>query len=206
MEKLSEDFVNDLLNKCRKGDSKAQNFLYKHFYGMIMSICLRYAKDEDEAKDLLQETYIKIFNNINKYASNGSFEAWIKRIAINNAIDNYRKKKKEIAVFESENMVDVLGNTKDEFYIDENNESENDDSIYDHIEMKDVMEAVQYLSPAYKTVFNLYVVDDYSHQQIADELNINIGTSKSNFAKAKMKLKKILLEKLSIKNGKKQTR
>jgi RNA polymerase sigma-70 factor (ECF subfamily) len=202
MEKLSEDFVKDLLNKCGKGDLKSQNFLYKHFYGMIMSICLRYAKDEDEAKDLLQETYIKIFNNIGKYTSNGSFEAWIKRITINNAIDNYRKKKKEIAVFESENMVDVLGHTKEEFYIDENNENENEDSIYDHIEMKDVMEAVQYLSPAYKTVFNLYVVDDYSHQQIADELNINIGTSKSNFAKAKMKLKKILLEKLSIKNGK----
>ena len=201
MEKLSEDFVKELIKNCEKGEAKAQKFLYEHFYVSLLGICMRYTSGEDEAKDVLQESFIKIFKNLHKYTFNGSFEAWIKRITINNAIDNYRKKKKEISIFDNENIIDLANNTKEKYDIEDDDESSEED-IYDLIQINDVMEAVQFLSPAYKTVFNLYVVDGYSHQQIADELGINIGTSKSNFAKAKKNLKKILLEKLSLKHGK----
>ena len=146
-----------------------------------MGLCLRYAKDADEAKDILQEGFIKVFANMSKYNNKGSFEGWIRRIVVNTAIDHFRRNKNH--------FVHV-----DDDYMDHLQEKEGYGAVEDDegppIETKRVLAEVQKLSPAYRTVFNLYVLEGLSHKEISDSLGISIGTSKSNLAKAKMNLKK----------------
>ena len=115
-----------------------------------------------------------------------SFEGWVRRIIVNTAIDTYRKNKKEVFIDDESRIKD------DDDWEDVESESE-----YAGLSINDIVEAMQSLSPAYQTVFNLYVMEGYSHQEIADELEINIGTSKSNLAKAKANMKRILTEKLN---------
>ncbi len=152
-----------------------------------MVVCLRYTDNTDEAKDILQEGFIKVFNSLPKFDFEGSFEGWIRRIMVNTAIDNFRKNKTAVKMFDNNVALENLDTVQDDS--DEN-------IISNKIKASDILEAVQKLSPAYKTVFNLYAIDGFSHQQIADELNISIGTSKSNYSKAKQNLKKILQPKL----------
>jgi RNA polymerase sigma-70 factor (ECF subfamily) len=154
----------------------------------MMSACLRYISDKDEAQDILQEGFIKVFNNIAKFDFNGSLEGWVRRIIVNTAIDHIRKKKKDI--FQVTDHEFIINN-----YNNEGDETE-DENIYANLKTTEIMDAIKQLSPAYRTVFSMYVIDGFSHQQIADLLNINIGTSKSNLAKARMNLQKILKDKL----------
>ncbi len=151
-----------------------------------MGVCYRYAKDADEAKDLMHDGFLKIFRSLHKYNFNGSLEGWMRRLMINSAIDHYRKHKNIYSLSES-NV-----NIADEEY------DNGDDDIYSGFNTQMIMDAVQNLSPAYRTVFSLYAIEGYSHKEIAEKLNISIGTSKSNFAKARMNLKKQLSEKLKI--------
>ena len=151
----------------------------------MMAICLRYAKNEDEAKDILQDGFIKVFEKIDKYGFEGSFEGWLRRIIVNTAIDTYRKNKREYSLNEA--MVKDENTTVD---FDEST------SKYESLSVKDVVNSMQKLSPAYRTVFNLYVMEGMTHKEIADELNISEGTSKSNLAKAKLNIRKILNKKL----------
>lgn len=157
------------------------------FYGKMMSICLRYTNDKDDAKDVLQEGFIKAFGQLEKYNFNGSFEGWIRRIMVNNAIDFYRKNKHVYELLDSDAEIENINVTDDSEELEEN--------VFRNIKANDIMEAIQTLSPAYRTVFNLYVMEGYTHQQIAEELNINLGTSKSNLAKARFNLQKILKQK-----------
>lgn len=149
----------------------------------MMGVCLRYARDRDEAQDLLQDGFIKVFTKIAKYNKEGSFEGWMRRIIVNNAIDAFRKNKNTYLVTNSELVLERQQEEPDE---------EPDDESYHGIKADDVMAALQKLSPAYKTVFNLYVIENYSHKEIAEILSISVGTSKSNLAKAKQNLRKIL--------------
>ena len=142
----------------------------------MMSVCMRYAKDHEEAKDMLNEGFMKVFKNINKYKATHSLESWIRRIMINNAIDHYRKYKKH------RNQIDIT-----EVY-----DYANDETVSSDLSVKEIMKLVQKLSPAYKTVFNLYVVDGYNHREIAEKLGISEGTSKSNLSKARAKLQQML--------------
>ncbi len=145
---------------------------------------MRYANDLDSGKDLVQEGFIKLFANLEKYKSDGSFEGWVRRIFVNNAIDSFRRKKHREIVPENDYKILNLADEKDEHeFLDEEEET---------IKPKDVIAAMQQLSPAYKMVFNLYVMENYAHQEIADELGISVGTSKSNLAKARMNMRKIL--------------
>jgi RNA polymerase sigma-70 factor (ECF subfamily) len=144
---------------------------------------MRYADDPEEAKDILQTGFIKVFKGIENYKGDGSFEGWIKRIVVNTAIDNYRRKKVKPIVTDSE-LTDRLG--------DHVEDEVEDDSIYNQIPVAEVMEAVQKLSPAYRTIFNLYVLEGYNHNEIAEMLDISVGTSKSNLSKARMNLRKML--------------
>lgn len=173
---------------CVNKERKCQQTIFEMYYGKMMSACLRYIPDRDEAQDVLQDGFIKVFNNIAKFDFNGSFEGWIRRIVVNTAIDHIRKKKKDI--FQVTDHEFIMNN-----YTEESDEKENE-SIYANLKKDEIVEAIKMLSPAYRTVFSLYVIDGYSHQQIADLLNINIGTSKSNLAKARMNLQKVLKEKL----------
>lgn len=183
--KLSGENQDELLDGCIEGNRKCQEAIYSALYGKMMGVCLRYTRDADEAKDILQEGFIKVFTKIEKFNREGSFEGWVRRIVVNTAIDELRKKKNTLTINESES--NVLLN-----YSNEVEEDEEDDSIYGQIKPEYIIEAMQELSPAYQTVFNLYVMENYSHQEIAEVLEISVGTSKSNLSKAKQNLKKIL--------------
>ena len=166
----------ELIEGCKKGDRKMQKQLYGIFAPGMFAICLRYAGDHQQAEDMLQEGFIRVFGNIGKFRGDGSFEGWMKRIFINSAIEGYRK---NLAV---NHMVEVT-------------ELKNDlvqDDDFHHLAAADLLRMVQALSPGYRTVFNLYAIEGYSHKEIADMLGINIGTSKSQLARARMMLQKMV--------------
>lgn len=156
------------------------------YYGKMLAVCLRYINDRDTAQEILQEGFIKVFDKLDVFDFKGSFEGWVRRIIANTAIDAIRKNKRNPFLSDQDN----------DFKQEAVNEME-DAELLSALKLKaDVaMEAISKLSPAYRTVFNLYVLEDYSHKEIADMLGINEGTSKSNLAKAKMNLQRILTEK-----------
>lgn len=185
MDFANKEQVEELLKKCIKGNSRSQRLLYERFYGKMLAVCYRYARDHDEAQDITHEGFIRVFDKLKSFKNTGSLEGWIRRIIVNNAIDYVRAKKK--LVFDNEDNT-ILGNIYDEDYdlVDVN--------IAKAMKAELITELIQKLSPAYKTVFSLYVLEDYSHQNIADALGISVGTSKSNLAKAKMRLKEMFNE------------
>ena len=176
-----------LIEGCIQGDRRSQQKIYELHYGKMLAVCRRYAKDHDEANDLLQDGFIKVFTKLEKYNNAGSFEGWIRRIIVNNAIDQFRKKKHDFLLTDSEHLI-----------ADEERFDIEDEGFY-NIQAQDIVDAMQQLSPAYRTVFNLYVMENYPHKEIAEMLDISVGTSKSNLAKAKQNLRKILETKF-IKN------
>ena len=182
--KLSEKEQEELIDGCVNGDRKYQQIVFKMYYGKMMGVCMRYAKDQDTAQDIVQDGFIKVFEKVNKFNKEGSFEGWIRRIMVNTAIDFFRKKKKDFILLEDDSRI------KQEDDVDIFNE---DSGAFYGIKPAMVMEAMAKLSPAYKTVFNLYVVENYTHAEIAEMLGVSVGTSKSNLSKAKLNLKKILL-------------
>ncbi|HAW19097.1 MAG TPA: RNA polymerase subunit sigma-70 [Flavobacteriales bacterium] len=172
-----------LVDGCKSGSRTAQEEVFNSMYRRLLGVRMRYADDDDEAKDILQNGFIKVFKSVENYKGDGSLEGWVKRIVINTAIDNYRRKKVKPVVVDSE-LTDRLGSNMEE--------EVEDDSIYQQIPIKAVLDAVQYLSPAYRTVFNLYVLEGYNHNEIAEMLTISVGTSKSNLSKARLNLRKML--------------
>ena len=170
--KLSEMDLKSTLRKCRKGDLNAQKQIYDLVATKLFSICLKYSRNYQEAQDNLQDSFIKIFDSIEKFKFKGSFEGWCKRITINTALARYRKND----VYELFNE-DQLA--EQEAVIEEN----------ETISLQFLLEIVQQLPNRYRLVFNLYVLDGYSHKEIAKLLEITEGTSKSNLARARKILK-----------------
>jgi RNA polymerase sigma factor (sigma-70 family) len=166
----------DLLEGCRRGDRRMQHELYNRYASKMYGVCLRYAANAEEAEDILQEGFIKIFNKINSYRGEGSFEGWIRRIFVNTAIEHFRKKIYLQPITETEE------NTVEGKYL----------SVLDSLAEKDIIQLVQQLSPGYRTVFNMYVVEGYSHKQIAEMLGISEGTSKSQLSRAKLILQDLV--------------
>ncbi|MCA1764218.1 MAG: sigma-70 family RNA polymerase sigma factor [Flavobacteriales bacterium] len=190
---ISEDQLKELIQGCVRNHRKSQESIYKMFYGKMMAICRRYTKNTDQAKDILQDGFIKVFKNIEKFNFEGSFEGWVRRIVVNTAIDFTRKAKNDYLLMNENQSIDDF---------DEDLLEEEDDEPYDNpLKVGDVIEGMNKLSNAYRTVFNLYVFDNYTHQEIADALDISVGTSKSNLAKARANLKKILTKELEKRNG-----
>ncbi len=167
----------DLITACVREEKWAQKQLYVDHYGSMMGVCLRYAGDSDEALDILHEGFIKVFKNIAKYKPGTSLSAWIRRIMINTAIDYYRKK--------SRRRTDDLEQAYDL--------STNEPDAVSNCGEKEILEAIQKLSPAYRTVFNMYVIEGYSHKEIADKLDISESTSRSNLVKARLKLQALIV-------------
>ncbi len=178
--------LQQLIKGCLEGDRKAQQAVYKLLYGKMKVVCMRYTRDTDQALDVLQEGFIKVFQNMERYSGAGSFEGWVRRIMVNLSIDRFRKQKNDFLL--------LNGSTSIEDYEDAVEDESDVESVDYDFTPEQVLEAMQQLSPAYKTVFNLYVFENYTHQDIAEALSISIGTSKSNFAKAKRNMKKILLK------------
>lgn len=150
--------------------------LYQHYYNYGMSISLRYSSNRDEAAEILNDAFMKIFINLAKFDLAKPFKPWLRKILVNTAINHYHKKQREIRVEEMHNA---------------NNESDTE-KILSVISYQEVIGLLQKLPLAYRTVFNLYVIEGYSHEEISGMLNIATGTSKSNLFKAKEQLKLIL--------------
>ncbi len=174
--------IKQLILNCQKNEPKAQGQLYKLFSSKIFTICLKYSRNYEEAQDNLQEGFLYIFSKINQYNFKGSFEGWIKRVVINYILQQYRG----APIFEV-----VKDNTIVEYEIVLEPE---DDVSLDYL-----LKIIQELPDRYRLVFNLYVLDGYSHKEIASLMDITEGTSKSNLARAKMILKE-KIETLSLNN------
>lgn len=165
----------DLIKGCIEGDRRMQKQLYDQFSSKMYAVCLRYMGNADDAQDILQEGFIKIFKNLERFRGDGSFEGWVRRIFVNTAIEHIRKKKLNFSLTEKEDTIEYKSV-----------------SAIDNINEKDLLKIVRDLSPGYRSVFNLYVVEGYSHKEIGELLGINEGTSKSQLARARM----ILQEKI----------
>lgn len=187
MDFSDQNEVRRVVEGCVKGDHNCQKLLYKSLYSKMMGVCYRYTDRPDDAKDLFQEGFIKVFDKIGKYNFNGSLQGWVRRIMVNNALDHYRKEKNKFAFSETSIEAEYLKS------------DEVDESIYDDLSPNELLEMVQQLSPSYRTIFNLFVMEDYTHAEIAELLEISPGTSKSNLAKAKRNLKQMVLERLKLK-------
>jgi RNA polymerase sigma-70 factor (ECF subfamily) len=167
-----------LIQGCKRGDRESQRLLYQHYYGYALSICCRYCHHNEVAVEVVNDGFMKIFQRIGQFNPESSFKAWMRRIMINASIDHYRKERKHLFHASIEN-VDV--------------------PIFNHIGTDELMyeeliRLIQQLSPAYRTVFNMYVIDGYSHEEISQMLKISTGTSKSNLSKARENLKRMLVK------------
>jgi RNA polymerase sigma factor (sigma-70 family) len=164
----------DLIVGCLAGDRRFQEQLYTRYSGKMYAVCLRYAANADDAQDLLQEGFIKVFKNLDKFRGEGSFEGWVRRVFVNTSIEHFRRKVNVNSIGDREELVmEDLSAT-----------------ALDRLAEKDIIALIQELSDGYRTVFNLYVVEGYSHKEIADMLGISEGTSKSQLARAKGILQK----------------
>lgn len=173
-EKSSAFTETELINGCVVGDREAQKVLYHRYSGKMFSVCLRYAKDYHSAEDVLQEGFIKVFRYISKFRHEGSFEGWMRRIFINTSIEFLRKSVSMYSIVDNEDKpIDII-----------------DETHFDDLDHQDLTQMVQSLSPGYRTIFNLYVIEGYSHKEIAKMLEINEGTSKSQLARARILLQK----------------
>lgn len=166
----------DLIEGCKQENRKAQYELYQRFSGKMYGVCLRYASNTEEAEDILQEGFIKVFRKIDSFRGEGSFEGWIRRIFVNTSIEHFRRKNHLQPISEKEES------TIEGKYL----------SVLDDLAEKDIIALVQQLSPGYRTVFNMYVVEGYTHKEIADMLGISEGTSKSQLSRAKLILQDLV--------------
>ncbi len=167
-----DDRVVALIKGCIKEDRLSQKELYRHFYAFSIGICLRYANNRADAEAIVNEGFFKIFTSIQKYDFSKPFVAWLSRVMSNTAIDHYR------ANLRFSHHDDI---TEQEFATPYN-------AVYDKLNYQDLLALVQRLTPAYRTVFNMFAIEGYSHEEIAAKLNISVGTSKSNLFKARSKL------------------
>jgi RNA polymerase sigma factor (sigma-70 family) len=175
--------LKNLIIQCKKQDRQAQEQLYRLYAAKLFGVCLKYSNNKQEAEDNLQDGFLTIFDKISQYESKGSFEGWMKRILINTALQKHRQQK-------------VYAITNEDQLADEEIEIETEDLSVDFL-----LHCIKDLPMRYGQVFNLYVIDGYSHKEIAEMLNISVGTSKSNLARARMALKEKIEENKNIKNS-----
>ena len=160
----------ELIKECQKNNREAQSKLFYLYKDRLFALCLKYCKNVDDAEDNLHDSFLAIFKNIKKYKSKGSFEGWIKRITINTAIQKYRDNS-TLQLIKDENIV------------------EEEIALEEDLGINVLLELIQELPDRYRLVFNLYVLDNFSHKEIASMLKISEGTSKSNLSRAKLILK-----------------
>ncbi|WMX16381.1 MULTISPECIES: RNA polymerase sigma factor [unclassified Aureispira] len=167
-----------LIAGCLAEERWAQKQLYEQHYGKMMGICLRYSNNSEDAKDILNEGFIKVFRYLQRYKIGTSLEGWIRRIMINTSIDFYRK-----AIRHRTEDIEYASNTT----------ATGEDAISKY-SAKEILSVIQTLPPSYRAVFNLYAIEGYSHREVANQLGISESTSRSNLVKARAKLKVLLTE------------
>lgn len=168
----------DLIQGCLDGNARMQELLYRQFSPKMYAVCLRYSGQPEDAQDILQEGFVKVYRNLARFRGEGSFEGWMRRIFVNTAIEHYRRSVKMYPVTETQ----------------ENQVEDRNWSAFDKLSVKDLMKLIQGLSPGYRTVFNLYVVEGYTHREIGEMLGISEGTSKSQLARAKAILQHLITQ------------
>lgn len=170
-----------LLKECKRGKAASQEQLYRRFASAMYGLCLQYASSEEDAQDILQEGFIKVFAKLDQVKNPAALPGWIRRVMINTALERYRSQ--------------VVLQRVDEVREEPQEDSGND--ALDRMGCEELVALIQTLTPRYRMVFNLYAIEGYSHQEIGEELGISIGTSKSNLSRARA----ILQEKIKIMYG-----
>lgn len=178
---FAETELGQILDGCRQRDRRSQQALYQQYYAYGMSVCFRYVESEQEAIAVLNEGFLKVFINIKKYNQDLPFKPWFRKVLVNTAI-NYIKRQSK---FKMEVNMEAAKNIPAR------------EDILSRISYRELMETVQCLSTAYRTVFNMYVIDGFKHEEIAQELGITVSTSKSNLTRARAKLQELVLNKLN---------
>jgi RNA polymerase sigma factor (sigma-70 family) len=171
---LSE--IKEILRGCLEGNRRDQELLYRRYAAKLYAVCLQYSNNDEEARDILQEGFIKIFENLVSYKHEGSFEGWMRKITVNTALEKFRNKHNLYKVED----IDSIHET----------ESEPENNDYSGLEANDLMNLIRELPPKYRMVFNLYAIEGYSHKEIASMINISEGTSKSNLSRARVILQR----------------
>jgi RNA polymerase sigma-70 factor (ECF subfamily) len=175
--KMTEE---ELLEGCIQGDQKFQYMLYKKFAPMMLAVCRRYTNSLEDAEDVLQDGFIKVFNNLDKYRRDGSLEGWVRRIMVNTALNQYRSNLKTLYQLDIDELQQVIEDARP--------------SNFDKLNANVLLKMIETLPDGYKLIFNLYEIEGYAHKEIAEMLNISINTSKSQLLKARRVLQKKLEE------------
>ena len=165
----------EIISQCKTGSLKYQELLYKHFYGYAMGISLRYSLNRDDALEVVNDAFIKVFNAINNYDSDKPFKAWLRTILVNTAIDRRRKDIKFQLNVDLENAMPAIGA-----------------SAIENLNVQDILKMMKELPPIQMTIFNLYAIDGYSHDEIAEILTIPASSSRVYLSRAKEKLRTVL--------------
>lgn len=175
----------DLVEGCKLGKPKAQEMLYKHYYGYAMTICLQYAKHEDEAAEMLNDSFFKVFMQIEKYDKNFDFKHWLRRIVVNTAVDACRKKESLKKLYQVQDL-----NTIDEPLQDDETAQ---------LTAEEIIYFLKQLPDNHRIVFNLYEIEGYGHEEIAEKLGISEAVSRTFLSRAKQKLKQIVNKEFAMK-------
>lgn len=173
---------NALVRNCIKGDPKAQRMLFEKFAPKMLGVCMRYTKDIDEAQDVLQDGFVKVFTKLDRYQGGGSLEGWVRRVMVNTALDQIRKNLK----FQDNIAMDQV-----DFKL------EHQGFIIEGLMEEDLLKLINEMPLGYKTVFNMFAIEGYSHKEISDQMGISENTSKSQYSRARAYLK-TKLEELGI--------
>ena len=182
---LSAEELSLHIERCALNNRESQKKLYTSFYGYAMAVCDRYTNNQDDALEILNDGFLKIFKEIHRYKPAysdviSSFKGWLRKIMVYTAIDHFRKNHKHAFTVELDNgVIQVSSQTE---------------TPLDRISYEEIIRAVQKLTPGYRTVFNLFIIEGLSHDEISEKLGISTGTSKSNLAKARRQLQKILYQ------------
>ncbi len=169
-----------LIQKCIAGNRRAQNRLYEMAFPYAMSVAMRYGADRDDSLEIVNEAFFKMFNYLKSYDPSFAFTTWLRRIVVNTAIDHFNLRQRVIA---------------DTDFLDDEHALELDiNDTLDRLHAEELLRLIQQLSPAYRLVFSLFAIDGYSHKEIAAQLGITEGASKSNYHKARLKLQQAILE------------
>lgn len=167
------------MSRCRKGERKAQELLYKQMASKMLGVCMRYATDKGEAEDMLQNGFVRVFKGLDDFRGDGAFEGWVRRIMVHSSIEYYRKHHKMV------HLVDV---------IETGYEPSVNAEATGNLDAKDLLGLIQQLSPNYRMVFNLYAIDGYSHKEISNIMGITEGASKSQLSRARTILKDMVIK------------
>ncbi|HOB84057.1 MAG TPA: sigma-70 family RNA polymerase sigma factor [Bacteroidales bacterium] len=168
--------IRNIINGCLKGNRRDQELLYRRHAPRLYAVCLQYSGNDEEARDILQEGFIKIFENLIHYKYEGSFEGWMRRIIVNTALEKYRSRHSLYRVDDIEQIPEP--------------DADPDNEDYSGLDAADLLGIIRELPPKYRMVFNLFAIEGYSHKEIGQMINISEGTSKSNLARARIILQR----------------